>query len=242
MSDKNRIQQSIWLLLVISTILAGCASKPSVTAVNRINVPEYYTVQSGDSLSKIAARYGLYYPDIAALNNIAVMDKIWVGQRLRLHAADSASIKSSGLSKNVSPTFANGMPSTQIPTNSGIQTAWRKPSTNRLIADFNLANNQKGWFFGGQMGDPVIAAADGEVIYVGSGVRDYGQLVLLQHANGLITAYAHNSRIVVKSGEQVRAGQKIAEMGQNDAGQTMLQFQVRQDGKAINPAQVIAIN
>ena len=242
MSGIKRIQQQLWLLLVTSTILAACASKPSVTAVNRINVPEYYTVQSGDSLSKIAARYGLYYPDIAALNNIAVMDKILVGQRLRLRAANSTNNKPSNLSKIVRPTLPVINSSAQMPSNSAIQTAWRKPSNNRLIADFNPANNQKGWFFGGQIGDPIVAAADGEVIYVGSGVRDYGQLILLQHANGLITAYAHNSRILVQSGEQVRSGQKIAEMGQNEAGQTMLQFQVRQDGKAINPAQVIAIN
>lgn len=231
-------------LLIISLVLgglSGCASRPVVPAVYTTSVPEFYTVQPGDSLSVIAARYGLHYPDIAALNQMQVTDHILVGQQLRLRAHVSSQMNPpAAVTATAPPVYRT--PDITLPTYAGGAATsalqWQMPSSNALIGRFDPANNRKGWYFSGKVGDPVRAAAAGNVIYVGSGVRDYGQLILLQHEGGIISAYAHNSRMRVKSGDQVSAGQVIAEMGQDDTGRTVLQFQVRQDGRAIDPAQL----
>ena len=91
-------------------------------------------------------------------------------------------------------------------------------------------------------GDTIYAAADGQVVYAADGLKEYGNLVLVKHIDGYITAYAHNSKMLVKSGDNVVAGQKIAEMGSSGTTQTMLEFQVRLDGKPINPANILPIN
>ena len=119
---------------------------------------------------------------------------------------------------------------------------WVKPSQGAVIAQFNLANNVKGIRYGGNIGDPIYAAADGQVVYAADGLKEYGNLVLIKHIDGYITAYAHNSKMSVKSGQNVTAGQKIAEMGSSGATRTMLEFQVRLDGKPINPTNVLPNN
>ena len=119
---------------------------------------------------------------------------------------------------------------------------WVKPSNGSVIANYNIANNIKGIRFGGNQGDPIFAAADGQVVYAADGLKEYGNLVLVKHIDGYITAYAHNSKMLVKSGQTVTAGQKIAEMGSSGASSTMLEFQVRLDGKPINPANILPIN
>lgn len=115
---------------------------------------------------------------------------------------------------------------------------WVKPSNGAVIENFNLASNVKGIRYGGNVGDPVFAAADGQVVYAADGLKEYGNLVLIKHINGYITAYAHNSKLNVNSGQNVAAGQKIAEMGSSGTTRTMLEFQVRLDGKPINPTNV----
>ena len=119
---------------------------------------------------------------------------------------------------------------------------WVKPSSGPVIGAFNLASNVKGTRYGGNTGDPVLAAADGQVVYAADGLKEYGNLILLKHINGYITAYAHNSKMNVKSGENVRAGQKIAEMGSSGTTRTMLEFQVCLEGKPVNPSTVLPIN
>ncbi|MFV5464939.1 M23 family metallopeptidase, partial [Acinetobacter sp. 207] len=89
---------------------------------------------------------------------------------------------------------------------------------------------------------PIYAAADGQVVYAADGLKEYGNLILIKHIDGYITAYAHNSKMNVSSGQNVTAGQKIAEMGSSGATRTMLEFQVRLDGKPINPTNVLPIN
>ncbi len=107
---------------------------------------------------------------------------------------------------------------------------------------YNLANNVKGIRYAGNQGDPIYAAADGQVVYAADGLKEYGNLILIKHIDGYITAYAHNSAMNVKSGQNVTAGQKIAEMGSTGATRTMLEFQVRLDGKPINPTIVLPLN
>ena len=104
-----------------------------------------------------------------------------------------------------------------------------------VLDEFNLAKQIKGIRFSGAIGLPILAAADGEVVYADDGLKEYGKLVLIRHLNGYISAYAHNSRLLVKENERVKAGQTIAEMGNSGTDRVMLEFQVRLNGKPVDP-------
>jgi lipoprotein NlpD len=116
--------------------------------------------------------------------------------------------------------------------------AWGWPSTAAVAAPFDEGRN-KGLVFGGKAGDPVLAAADGRVVYAGSGLRGYGNLVIVKHNNSFLTAYAHNQALLVKEDQAVRRGQKIAEMGSSDAERVQLHFEIRRLGKPIDPARLL---
>lgn len=115
---------------------------------------------------------------------------------------------------------------------------WLWPSTGKVVAPFSDAGN-KGLDFAGKAGDPVIAAGDGKVVYAGSGLRGYGELVIIKHNATFLSAYAHNRKILVKEGQQVVRGQKIAEMGNTDTDKVKLHFEIRKQGKPVDPAQYL---
>jgi lipoprotein NlpD len=112
------------------------------------------------------------------------------------------------------------------------------PASGAVLAGFDEVKN-KGLDIGGAAGDPVLAAADGRVVYVGSGLRGYGNLIILKHNNTYLTAYAHNQTLLVKEDQTVRKGQKIAEMGNSDADRTKLHFEVRRQGKPVDPVKYL---
>ena len=249
--------------IVAIVVLSGCASKPQINNSARFaTAPNFYTVRSGDTLSGIAARYGLSYLSIAEMNDIAPPYRIYVGQSIRLKSGNAprttttrpvtqtAPIQRQTVTLPTTPTPAPVISSTTTTTSSSSPATpvrssslrWVKPSQGAVIEHFNLANNVKGIRYGGNVGDPIYAAADGQVVYAADGLKEYGNLVLIKHVDGYITAYAHNSKMNVSSGQNVTAGQKIAEMGSSGATRTMLEFQVRLDGKPINPTNVLPIN
>ena len=115
---------------------------------------------------------------------------------------------------------------------------WMWPAAGPVATPFNDANS-KGLSITGKAGDPVLAAADGRVIYAGSGLRAYGNLVILKHNSTYLTAYAHNQTLLVKEDQTVRRGQKIAEMGSSDADRVQLHFEIRKQGKPIDPARLL---
>ena len=112
------------------------------------------------------------------------------------------------------------------------------PAPGSLIAGFDEARN-KGYDIAGKAGDPVLAAADGRVVYAGAGLRGYGNLVILKHNNTFLTAYAHNQTLLVKEDQSVRKGQKIAEMGSTDADRVKLHFEIRRQGKPVDPSRYL---
>lgn len=250
--------------VVATVVLSGCASKPQVNNSARYaTAPNFYTVRSGDTLSGIAARYGLSYLSIAEMNDIAPPYRIYVGQSIRLKAGNAprttstrsvtqaAPIQRQTVTLPTTPVTPAPVTSTTTTTTSSTTPStpvrsstlrWVKPSQGAVIAQFNLASNIKGIRYGGNVGDPIYAAADGQVVYAADGLKEYGNLILIKHIDGYITAYAHNSKMNVSSGQNVTAGQKIAEMGSSGATRTMLEFQVRLDGKPINPTNVLPIN
>jgi len=115
---------------------------------------------------------------------------------------------------------------------------WAWPATTPVSTPFDDARN-KGLVFRGKAGDPVYAAADGRVVYAGSGLRGYGNLIILKHNATYLTAYAHNQTLLVKDDQQVKRGQKIAKMGSTDADGVQLHFEIRKQGKPIDPARLL---
>lgn len=265
--SQNRIfatPTALLKTLVISTaivstvILSGCASKPQINNPTRYAAaPDYYTVRSGDTLSGIAARYGLSYISIADMNDIAPPYRIYVGQSIKLKGSgnrrtattqavtQTAPIQRQSITLPTNPPVAPPVSSsaaTPVAPTQATSLRWVKPSNGAVIENFNLSNNVKGLRYGGNAGDPIYAAANGQVVYAADGLKEYGNLILIKHIDGYITAYAHNSKMIVKSGDNVTAGQKIAEMGSSGTTRTMLEFQVRLNGKPINPTNVLPIN
>jgi lipoprotein NlpD len=115
---------------------------------------------------------------------------------------------------------------------------WLWPSSAKVSAPFSESGN-KGLDFAGKAGDPVLAAGDGKVVYAGSGLRGFGELVIVKHNSTFLSAYAHNRKILVKEGQQVSRGQKIAEMGNTDSESVKLHFEIRKQGKPVDPAQYL---
>lgn len=116
--------------------------------------------------------------------------------------------------------------------------SWAWPVPSKVVEPFNDSGN-KGLNFSGKAGEPVVAAGDGKVVYAGAGLRGYGELVIIKHNATYLSAYAHNRKILVKEGQQVTRGQKIAEMGNTDADSVKLHFEIRKQGKPVDPAQYL---
>lgn len=228
--------------------------------------PGYYTVQPGDTLIRIGLEHGQSWKDIARWSNLTNPNLIEVGQVVRVvpfGVGEADSVASSGsrpvTSSSVEatplpPVTAAPLPPASTPVAkpvtqntaptpapvggdaSGLGFVW--PASGSVIAGFNDATN-KGVDIAGRAGDPVLAAADGRVVYAGSGLRGYGHLIILKHNNTYLTAYAHNQKLLVKEDQAVKKGQKIAEMGSSDADRVKLHFEVRRQGKPVDPSRYL---
>ena len=214
--------------------------------------PGYYTVKPGDTLIRIALDQGQSAADIARWSNVENPNRIEVGQVLRVvppvalgvvtKPVTAASVSpvatpaASAASADKSAAVASVAPAPAATGEDDI--AWIWPSNGTVVAGFDEVKN-KGLDIGGAEGDPVVAAADGRVVYVGAGLRGYGNLIILKHNNTFLTAYAHNKTLLIKEDQSVRKGQKIAEMGSSDADRVKLHFEVRRQGKPVDPAKYL---
>jgi lipoprotein NlpD len=129
--------------------------------------------------------------------------------------------------------------SARVPEIDDARLDWAWPTSGKVIAGFSEGSNLKGIDIAGKAGQPVLASAAGRVVYAGAGLRGYGKLVIVKHNNTYLSAYAHNREILVKEGQQVSKGQKIGEMGDTDADQVKLHFEIRRLGKPIDPAKLL---
>ena len=225
--------------------------------------PGFYTVRPGDTLNRIALETGQSPRDIARWSSLANPNVLEVGQVLRV-TPPPAEVPVA-ITRPVTPPSVL-VPSTPLPPTSPASTAtppaaattpppaqpgevppaaasdddvpWLWPSSGNVIAGFDEVKN-KGLDFAGNAGDPVLAAADGRVVYAGAGLRGYGNLVILKHNNTYLTASAHNQSLLVKEDQTVRRGQKIAEMGSSDADRVKLHLEVRRQGKPVDPAKYL---
>jgi lipoprotein NlpD len=206
--------------------------------------PGYYTVQRGDTLTRIALDHGHSWRDLASWNSLPNAHLIEVGQVLRV-ASPTATVEASGVvvqpmggGAEVATAAKPAAAPTPAPSanDEGLGFSW--PASGSVIGGFDEAKN-KGLDIGGKAGDPVQAAADGQVVYAGAGLRGYGNLIILKHNNTFLTAYAHNQALLVKEDQKVRKGQKIAEMGKTDADRVKLHFEIRRQGKPVDPAKYL---
>jgi lipoprotein NlpD len=225
-----------------TTTVAGSSNqksdKPPVTG-------QAYTVRSGDTLFGIAFRAGLNYRDVAAWNGIDEPYTIRVGQTIRLSPRSSAAVKSNA-SKPTQKTGSAPISTTSVPAKSTATTkpvepvlsniSWQWPTRGEIIGRFVVDDKtQQGINIAGKIGQPINAAADGVVVYSGTGLIGYGELLIVKHNNEWISAYAHNSKRLVAEGVKVKAGQQIAEMGDTGSVSTMLHFEIRRNGKPVDP-------
>ncbi|GAB3428261.1 peptidoglycan DD-metalloendopeptidase family protein [Giesbergeria sinuosa] len=214
----------------------------------------YYTVKPGDTLIRIGLETGQSWKDLARWNNLENANLIEVGQVLRVVppvAPETAgtsvvsrpvvtTVVAPAAAATTKPPAATPSASKPAPAASGgdddVGFIW--PASGPLLAGFDEARN-KGYDISGKAGDPVLAAADGRVVYSGAGLRGYGNLIILKHNNTFLTAYAHNQTLLVKEDQSVRKGQKIAEMGNTDADRVKLHFEIRRQGKPVDPSRYL---
>jgi lipoprotein NlpD len=218
--------------------------------------PGYYAVRSGDTLTKIALEHGQAWRDIARWNGLDNPNLIEVDQVLRVvpPSMDAANRAAAAKPAATPTTNPSSNPATNAVSNPSVNAAPAAAPLNAATNDDNLVfawphpgqvlsgfdeTKNKGLDFAGKAGDPVLAAADGKVVYAGSGLRGYGNLVILKHNNTYLTAYAHNQTLLVKEDQTVQKGQRIAEMGSSDADRVKLHFEIRKQGKPVDPAKLL---
>ena len=237
-------------------ILAGCANQSGQRApVNDLNQSsstaaahaKTYTVKPGDTLTKISRSTGVDENTIKRINKISDPRKIYPGLILKL--SDGTESAASGMAPVAPTSKAEARPLDQADASAPAETStpsrasdagvinWGWPAQGKVIQGFTA--NTKGIDIAGAAGDPVIAAANGTVMYSGNGVRGLGNLIIVDHDNGFITAYAHNRALLVKTGQKIKKGTKIAEMGQSDASSVKLHFEVRRQGTPVDPLQYL---
>jgi lipoprotein NlpD len=241
------------------------AAKSLPPGSENLGKPGYYAVKPGDTLMRIGLETGQNWRDIARWNNIDNPNLLEVGQVLRVAPPGSdaaAAARGVPVAKveakplDAKPTGAPASaPTATTPAatpapaataaasgaggrDADDDVAWAWPSSSAVAVGFDDVRS-KGLQFTGKAGDAVLAAADGRVIYAGSGLRGYGNMVIVKHNTSYLTAYAHNQALLVKEDQVVRRGQKIAEMGSSDAERVQLHFEIRRLGKPIDPVKLL---
>jgi lipoprotein NlpD len=240
---------------------AAAAPAGSAAAVPREARDGTYVVQRGDTLFSIALAFGQDYRDLARWNNLDDASRLQVGQTLRVQppadgtaavaAVPVAPVTAAEVRPLDSPRAAPASPTAPAPAPAAVPkapapadssngVAWAWPASGKVVEGFDEARN-KGIDIAGTEGDPVHAASDGQVVYRGNGLRGYGNLVIIKHSDDFISAYAHNRQILVEQGQVVRRGQRIAEMGKSDADVPKLHFEVRRQGKPVDPLKYLPV-
>lgn len=251
-------------LLAVVAMLGGCASKGAPTGHRQYNKPKppikksvgSYRVRKGDSLYSIAWRAGLDYQTVARWNGLRSPYTIYPGQLIRLsppkkakksHATSGKTPKkttSAPPAKSNKGTVNRGkkqQPSQPArmkkpPSKATGKLHWLWPTKGRILSQYSSAHSSRsGIRIGGRRGQRVVAAEAGEVVYVGSGLIGYGQLIIIKHNNKYLSAYGHNGKLLVKEGDTVKKGQHISDMGVTNQGKALLYFEVRRYGKPVNP-------
>ncbi len=225
--------RNLFFTMVVLCCLTACSSSTNYAPVVDIATIEHvpksgvYRVLPGETLYSIAWRYGLDYRYIATLNHIPPPYHVVAGQRL--------SLARPVLSKKLIVSAP-----AREPRESNVRvSAWQWPARGPVVGYYSALN--KGINISGHLGDPIYATAAGQIVYSGSGLRGYGHLIIIKHNSSYLTAYAHNRVVLVREGQKVRAGQKIAEMGSTGTRRVMLHFEIRLNGRPVNPLDYLSV-
>lgn len=248
------------LVVLCVALISGCGELQPLNADgNMID----YRVSAGDTLYSIAWRYGYDHQEVAAWNNIPPPFIIHPGDHIYIIPPgrearnalprDSVTESPAKVSENRADTSTNGGENTARPStkvlvstlrskventyqrfkNSTVHWAW--PTTGKVLNGYSPQKGKKGLDIGGSMGQKIRAAAGGTVVYSGSGLLGYGKLVIIKHNDTYLSAYGHNRTLLVKEGKSVKQGEVIAEMGDSGKEGVMLHFEIRRNGKPVDP-------
>lgn len=242
------------IIMFILVVFFGCSPSRIANIENRVQPPSQkissHIVSSGETLFAIAWRYGLTVNQLSSINNLSNSDVIYPGQRLALVDGNRAVLTnrdhSPGPTRSQSRSRQNygyrqeNTPvkntSVGIPPSSNKRITWRWPHKGRVVTNFGDGRHKsQGLDIKGKKGDPIKAAASGRVVFAGSGLRGYGELIIIKHNDLYLSAYGHNNRLHVKEGDFVKVGQHIADLGSTGADFDKLHFEIRRDGKPVNP-------
>ena len=211
-------------ILALCLVLAACGGHPSWR-----DGAETHIVRRGETLHAIAFRYGKSTRDLARWNRLGDGSLIYPGQVLRLTPPAGATAAS-----NRGTTRPVPRPLPEIPAQPAPEWSW--PTNGRIDVEFGAKPGPgTGVLINGKAGQPVQAAAPGRVVYAGSGLIGYGQLIILKHNETYLSAYGYTASLLVKEGQEVKKGQRIATMGEGPERRARLHFEIRRNGKPVDP-------
>ena len=245
-TDNSQAQSS-----VKSAVTTNISNKTDATQNTDKITGDFYTVKAGDSLMSISRKSGVSYSNLIRINHLQKPYGIYTGQRIYLKSNSSSESLADRTPQKVVPVAGGNTQttasSTAVPASvasaptkvvsgksravSGV--SWMWPARGTVIRNFSSSN--KGIDIAGSRGQNVNAAASGQVVYSGNALRGYGNLIIINHDNEYLSAYAHNDMLLVKEGQRVKKGQVIAKMGSTDASRVMLHFEIRYRGNSVNP-------
>jgi len=241
------MQFRLILILIMLVTLLACSSRFVSYGEGRYsnkNKQTQHLVRKGETLYSIAWEHGVDYRKVASWNNISRPYTIFPGQKIKLSNSQgkksASQTKTKVVSKNKTATANKNTkytaPKKENNNKKNTKIVWRWPTTGKIISQYSTKDpGKKGIDIKGRMGQPIVAAASGEVVYSGNGLRGYGNLIIIKHNEIYFSAYAHNRNLFAKEAEKVKFGQKIADMGDSEASRPMLHFEIRRNGKPSNP-------
>ena len=211
------------IVLFLFLVLASCSGQSTWQSDSQTHI-----VRRGETLFSISWRYGKDPDDVARWNRLGDGSLIYPGQVIRLTPPSGSTSRSSTTSR------PSTKPLPQIPAQPAPKWSW--PTAGRINVEFGAKpGTGTGVLINGKIGQPIVAAASGRVVYAGSGLIGYGQLIILKHNETYLSAYGYTASLLVKEGQEVKKGQKIATMGEGPERKPRLHFEIRRNGKPVNP-------
>ena len=226
---------SRWVLIALAIMLLSACGSHSSWRDNQ----QTHIVRKGETLFSIAWRYGKSSEDLARWNRLGNGSLIYPGQVLRLTGSGATSSRpSSGTASSGTRTRPPPKPLPSIPSQPSPKWSW--PTSGQINVNFGAKpGTGTGVLINGKIGQPIRAAASGRVVYAGSGLIGYGELIIVKHNDTYLSAYGYNASLLVKEGDQIAKGQKIATMGEGPERKPRLHFEIRRNGKPVNPRQYL---
>lgn len=241
---KHNFRSSFIFVILLAILNDGCSQNQTYAPVryknkDSVKSAKFYQVRPGDTLYSIGFRFGFGYQRLAEWNRIQPPYDIQVGQKLRLFKPKKTQIIYTPHKPNLKKPLKKRSTSQKKPIVSSVNKKvlklyWHWPLKGRILKNFSQTG-KKGIDIYGKPGQTVRASAAGKVVYSGDGLIGYGNLLIIKHNYLYLSAYANNRRLLVKEGELVNKGQSIAEVGMGNGKQASLHFEIRKNGKPVNP-------